>query len=46
MVDPALLPIDLGLECCKPRVTKNHFVFPQVGQEESKCSSFRSSLDL
>jgi hypothetical protein len=46
MVDPALSPIDLGLECCEPWVAKDYFVLPQVGQEELKCGLFRSGLDL
>jgi hypothetical protein len=46
VVDPSLLPINLGLEGHEPWVSENGFVFSQVGEEESKCGVLCSHLYL
>jgi hypothetical protein len=46
MINPASFPVNLGLERCKPGVSQDYFVFPQVGQEELECGSLGSGLDL
>ena len=34
MINPAMLPVYLGLYACEPGVAKDGFVFAKVGEEE------------
>jgi hypothetical protein len=46
MVDPSLLPIDLGLEGHEPWVSEDGFVVLQVREKELECEVLCSHLYL